>query len=180
MEKINNSDDEFYDEVPIVKKKKLNIIEMCDDMEKKLTESFKAHRDELRKIKREYQKKMNKLDRRANNGKKLVGINNVTRIPDSLADLIGVKRGTEMARTELGKRVHNIFKSRDLLYEHNKRIMRVDDELAKIFGTTTDVNKSVNEKADIDIGINFYNLQSYIKRCYEKNDQKPKTRKKDQ
>jgi len=178
MEKINDSDDEFYIDLDFdpksmsktgKKKKVVDVAQMCDDLEMKLTESFKEHRSEIRKIKKEYQKTVNKLKKSSATGKKkkAVGINNVTRIPDSLADLIGVKRGTEMARTELGKNIHEVFKNRDLLYSSDKRIMRVDDELAKIFGTTTDVNKSTDPKASVDVGFNFYNLQSYIKRCFE-------------
>ena len=173
MEKI--SDDEFYDNIDVdsksekktgKKKKATDVIQLCNDLETKMIESFKANRAEIRRIKREYQKKINKLDKHAAS-KKPVGINNVTQIPNVLADLIDVKRGTKMARTELGKHIYEVFKERDLLYEDDKRVMRVDNELAKIFETTTAVNQSTDPKAPIDIGFNFYNMQSYIKRCFE-------------
>lgn len=188
MEKINDTDDEFYSDIEVKnsnntgkKKKSLDIADMCDELEVNLTKTFKEYRSEIRKIKKEYQKTINKVNK--NNtikNKKKAGITKVTRIPDVLADLIGVKKGTEMTRIDLGKHIHDVFKSRDLLYEKDRRIMRVDDELAKIFGTTTAVNKSTDPKANIDIGFNFYNLQSYIKRCFENNkvdDSKTKTNK---
>ena len=133
MEKINNSDDEFYDNIEIESqsknktgkkkktdtKKNVDIIQMCDDLEMKLTESFKTHRNEIRKLKREYQKKLKKIDKRTTNTN-TSGIKKASRIPNNLADLIDVKRGTELTRIELGKRIHHIFKSRDLLYENDK------------------------------------------------------------
>ncbi len=158
----------------IIDDKGNNIIEtssdmenMFDKLEENLTKFYKEQRVEIRKMKKIYVKNMKKF-----NKKKVVestaGINKSIVIPDKLADLIKYPKGTKMARTKLGGELYSVFKCRNLLYKKDKRIMRVDDELANIFSVNKKiVNKSVNPHDKIDKGINFYNLQSYIKRCFD-------------
>jgi hypothetical protein len=100
------------------------------------------------------------------------GINKPVRVPNELVDLINIDRGKLMSRTKLGGEIYKVIKSRGLIYEGDKRVMRVDDELCKIFKTTKHVNNSTDPKEKrLDIGFNFYNLQSIIKskfnKCYK-------------
>ena len=175
---ILNSDNELIEEedyesedreeIPIDnKKKKKTIEERLDDLEFNLTQDYRKRRSEIREIKKEWLKITKKLEKKKNQVDSKAGINKPEPIPDCLATFIGVPKGTVMARTKLGGKIYQECKERGLVYPEDNRIIRVDDELAKIFKTTKKVNKSTNIKdRELDQAINFYNLSSYIKRCY--------------
>lgn len=143
-----------------------DFIKMCDDMENDLTTHYRKQRNNIRKLKKSYQKQMKKFSKKGKKNKNN-GINKSTPIPNKIADLIEVERGTCMPRTKVGSLVYKIFNDRGLVYENDKRVLRVDDELREIFNVPLSVNDSINERDPVDVGINFFNLHSYIKRCYD-------------
>ncbi len=178
IEIVETSDDELIDDQGITEnqkkssKKNMNLIELCNQLERDLTLDFRKHREQIRRIKKTYEKELKKCNKRK---KKTItndkaGINKAIQVPDKLADLVGIPRGTSIPRTKLGGLVYKVFQDRDLLYDNDKRVMRVDNELQNIFGVSSNVNKSINPKDKVDVGINFYNLHTYIKRCYEESN----------
>ena len=81
-------------------------------------------------------------------------------IGGKLATYLEVSEGTKKTRPEITKQFYMILQKRNLIYEQDKRIFRVDSETSKIFGIPVSVN-DVNDHTDTN-GFNFYNLQKYI------------------
>lgn len=178
---VDNSEDEYINETSnilnvsnIIAKDEENndFIKLCNKFEEELTMNYRKQRDDIRNIKKLYLKEVKNMHKKKNKGvtNETAGINKPIILPNKLADLIGVNRGTSMPRTRVGSLVYNEFSQRGLLYEKDKRIMRVDNELKQIFNVSDRVNNSINVKDKVDEGINFYNLHSYIKRCYDENE----------
>ena len=182
IEIVENSDDDFLDGFVVESNNKIgknnkknndiNFIDLCNKFEEELTTNFRKQREDIRSIKKMYQKEVKKNNKHKNKGNmnETAGINKPTTVPDKLADLIGIKRGAVMPRTKVGSLIYNEFGDRGLLYSRDKRVMRVDNELKQIFNVDIIVNNSTNPKDKVDVGINFYNLHSYIKRCYDEHD----------
>ena len=125
---------------------------------------MKVHKQEMKLLKKGYKKKKEPIE---------TGFTKPETVPLVLAKLVGLPKDSVMPRTELTKKVYKVFKDRNLFYEKDKRVLRVDKELKKIFNLTDDVNKSIDPKDKN--GINFYNFQKYIAKCY--NDELTNTKK---
>ena len=90
-------------------------------------------------------------------------------VSGKLAGFIGVDSGAELSGPEVTKKVWAELKNRNLTYQGDEkkgvkgdqRVLRVDDEVSKLFNIPMSVNKSVDHK-DAN-GFNFGNLQKYIK-----------------
>lgn len=138
----------------------------CDEMINKITQDYRANRDAIRELKKQYRQeikaaKKNSRKRKAN---KKTGFTKSEVVPLKLAKLIGVKKGTTMARTQVTKEIYSVIKDRELYYEKDKRVLRADKEIRKVFGLPNSVNKSTDPRDKN--GFNFFNIQTYIANCY--------------
>ncbi len=110
--------------------------------------------------------------------KKPSGISESTIIPQELKNLLNLQE-INMPRTVLTKKVYEYIGQNNLKYSENKRIMRVNKQLATALRLTPEqiekINKSNDEK-DKD-GLNFYNLQIWISKLYDKNNKDNKDNK---
>jgi hypothetical protein len=146
------------------------IISLCDALEASLTDFYKQQRSEIKKIKREYKKFMTKNNMRKNPKDCNAGIHKKEVIPKSLSKLFDVDDSTTASRSELGGKFNKLFKSRGLVFDKDKRIMRVDDELAGIFGVDLNTINGCNNIGDAKTkGICILNIQKHIKQIFESN-----------
>jgi hypothetical protein len=138
----------------------------------KLKELLKSVSDRLKKLqsvhKSEVKKMKTKKSKRSENHKP-TGFARLRPVSNKLAGFLGVDQGTELSGPAITKKVWAELKNRNLTYQGDEkkgvkgdqRVLRVDDEVSKLFGVPMSVNKSVDCK-DAN-GFNFGNLQKYIK-----------------
>lgn len=163
--KDNNKNLLIYDEYMNESK----FINLCDSLIERINQSSKIYKNNIRTLKKMYIKEMKMASKGKNNKKnekKKTGFTTNEVVPVKLANLIGIEYGVKMPRTELTSRVYDVIKSRQLYYNNDKRVLRVDDELMEIFGLSADVN-NVTDPHNVN-GFNFFNLQKYIAKCYNK------------
>lgn len=135
-----------------------------------------------------YLKKINKVLSKFNNSntknkkntvleKKQTGFSESRIVPEELKELLGITENM-LPRTKLTGKVYEYIENNKLKCLNNKRILRVDDKLAKALKLSKDeiekINNSQNQK-DVN-GLNFYNIQTWIAKLYiidkiDQNDQ---------
>ena len=149
----------------------------CDALLEKITQDYRSNRDAIRDLKKQYRHEMKvaKKNCRKRKTSKKTGFTKSEVVPSKLAKLIGVEKGTTMPRTQLTKEIYAVIKDRGLYYDNDKRVLRADKELRKIFNLSKNVNESTNPH-DVD-GFNFFNIQTHIALCYNEKGQN-KTRNK--
>jgi hypothetical protein len=82
-------------------------------------------------------------------------------IPKNLAEYLGIPESSLLTGPEIMKKVWSKLKEKDLLYDKDKRVLRVDADTSKLFNVDMAVNQSVDPKDPN--GFNFSNLKKYIK-----------------
>lgn len=142
-------------------------IKQCEELIDTITQNYKQQRDEIRKLMKLHKTEIKRIKKtkRFNKDRDDSGFTKATAIPDKLAEFIKEPTGTEMSRTLLTKKIYNEIKKRNLLYENDGRVFRADAEFKKLFDLPDSVNTSTNPKDKL--GFNFYNLQKYIAKCYD-------------
>jgi chromatin remodeling complex protein RSC6 len=79
-----------------------------------------------------------------------------TKLSDELCEFLSVESGTELARTEVTRRINTYIKEQNLQFVGDKRKINPDEKLGKIL--------SIKE-GDV---LTFFNLQSYLKHNFVK------------
>lgn len=102
-----------------------------------------------------------------------------------MAEFIGVESGTELSGPAITSKVWAVLKARGLTHKGDEasgvkgdqRVLRVDKEVSELFFVPMSANKSTTP--DDEEGINFGNLQFYIKQAMEgrKLEKKPRKQK---
>jgi hypothetical protein len=82
-------------------------------------------------------------------------------VTGKLAEFIGVEPGTELSGPKITSKVWDEFKNRNLVYEQDKRILRVDKTISELFNVPMSVNDSTEHNDPA--GLNFGNIQKFIK-----------------
>jgi|694.fasta_scaffold127982_2 hypothetical protein len=138
----------------------------CELLIEKITNNYREQRDEIRNLIKLHKRDMKALGKNKSNKnpKDKTGFTKPSVVPDKLADFVGIKKGTELPRTELTGLIFQEFKKRGLYHKKDKRIIVPDNDVKKLFNLPKDADKSTNPK-DIN-GLNFFNLQKYIAKCY--------------
>lgn len=115
--------------------------------------------------------KAGKGRRRANRERSPTGFGKAGTIPEGLRTLLKLDETTEMTRPEVTKQLYAYLDSHKLRDNDDKRIIRVNAELVKAFGLTSEQAKSINECKDIkgSKGLNFYNIQKFVAAMYKGN-----------
>jgi chromatin remodeling complex protein RSC6 len=149
-------------------------VKECEILLDKITKSYKEQRNEIRHLIKLHKKEMKlaKKTKKHIGRREKTGFTKPSPIPDKLAEFIHVERGTEMSRTDLTKRIYYELHHRNLYYKNDKRVLRADNDIKKIFNLPENVNQSTNPNDKN--GFNFYNLQTYIAKCYNENLDKSK------
>jgi len=140
-----------------------NVINILDN----LITNHKKQINKLKFIKRIYYKDVRNSTKMKKRREKKTGFAMKNIVPDKIADFLHINKGVEMSRPEVTKRIYQELKNRNLCYEEDRRVLRVDDDICDMFNLTTEVNNSTDPK-DVN-GFNFYNLQKNIADCYKNN-----------
>lgn len=116
----------------------------------KLLKDFKKLQRQVKKL-----TKTLKVDTDEDKPKRLNGFAKPTRISDELAAFLGVEKDTEIARTEVTKKLNVYIKENNLQNQENKKHIILDDKLKQLILVPDDVD------------LTFFNLQKYIKHHYK-------------
>jgi hypothetical protein len=141
--------------------------QMCNELLQKITNNYREQKNDVRNILKQYHKeiKMTKKIKPIKKEKEKTGFTKPATVPDKLAKFVGIEVGTVMPRTELTALICKEFKKRNLYYAHDKRVIIPDNDVIMLFNLPKNAEKSTNPKDPN--GLNFYNLQKYIAKCYE-------------
>lgn len=105
-----------------------------------------------REIKAAYKKRR----KQRNSDRKPSGFIKPTLISDELAAFLGVPKGTEMARNQVTKAIHEYAKTHNLQNPENKRQIFLDTKLSKLLGVA---------KNEV---VTYFNLQRYTAKHFAK------------
>ncbi|MBA42659.1 MAG: hypothetical protein CMF62_01445 [Magnetococcales bacterium] len=135
---------------------------------KKISRDLKDLKNDMKKMETIYNQDLKKSRKNKNQKKKVseaTGFNIDEIVPDEIAELVGIEKGTKMPRTKLTSELYKVLKERKLYYEKDKRILRADDEIKRIF----DLNDEVNQVISISDpkGFTFYNIQKFLAKKYK-------------
>jgi hypothetical protein len=118
----------------------------------------------LKEIKKKNNKILNiKINKTNKNIKR--GLQKEILVPKKICNFLSINFGTKLAKPKVQKMIYNIMKSRKLYYSKDKRVLRIDNELQKLFDINMDVNNSVNPKDKW--GFNIYNFNKYLSKLYK-------------
>lgn len=101
------------------------------------------------------QEKQNKQKQRQKK-KTTSGFAKPAKISDELCEFMGMEKGTEMARTEVTKHLHEYIKKNSLQVETNKTLIIPDSNLKNLFALEDDVSDEIH----------FFSLQKYMNRHF--------------
>jgi hypothetical protein len=68
------------------------------------------------------------------------------KVPSELADFIEVEEDTKLSKNEIMQEVWKQFENRNLIYEENNKVLRVDEEASELFDIPMSVNKATNPR----------------------------------
>lgn len=120
---------------------------------KDIQATFKVAQKEFDKMNKNREKAEKK---RANARTSPSGFAKPTKITDDLCVFLNIEKGSELARTEVTKKINAYVKEHNLFDVSNKRIILPNAALKKLLGC-----------ADTD-EINYFNLQSWMKKHFIK------------
>jgi hypothetical protein len=71
---------------------------------------------------------------------------NMIKVPLKLSTFLKIDDNTELPKKEIFQIVWNEFEKRGLIYEKNKRVLRVDNETSELFNIPMSVNNSTDHR----------------------------------
>lgn len=88
-------------------------------------------------------------------------------VPEKLRVLLGLEAGAELPRPSVTDKLYEYMNTHNLRAQ-DKRIMRVNPELAQVFGFDKKQVEAINNATahNDPNGLNFYNIQKHIARLY--------------
>lgn len=151
------------------KKEEVKFMEYYEELKDKVINHYneaKELKSMVLRLGKMYENDINKAIK-TKNGKleRAGGINTKKKVPDKLAEYIGIDKGTEMSRPEVAKEIHAVLNQRGLKDKNNRKIMRADKETMKVFGLDDYVN-TVEDPDDLK-GFTFRTLPTYIAKIYK-------------
>ena len=101
-------------------------------------------------------------------------------VPEPIQIFFNLEKGVKMSRTKVGGLFQEYLKKNNLkgnINEKNKmdkRIYKIDDNLAKLFGLSKEEIEKINSCSSPIVkypnGYNFFNYQTWIKKIYNENE----------
>lgn len=123
---------------------------------KDLQSYLKAVQKELVKLAKTFSKRTRARSVNPNSKKTPSGFAKPTKLSDALCDFLAVPKGTELARTDVTRRLNLYIKEHNLQDAKDKRKIHPDAKLQKVLNTKPEDN------------LTFFNLQSFIKHNFIK------------
>lgn len=105
------------------------------------------------RVKKEQEKQKKTKQQRK---KTISGFAKPTKISDQLCEFMGIETGTELARTEVTKYLHEYIKKNSLQVESNKTLIVPDNNLKNLLELEDDVSKEIH----------FFSLQKYMNKHF--------------
>lgn len=105
------------------------------------------------RVKRDQEKQKKQKQQRKKNTS---GFAKPTKISDELCEFMGMEKGTELARTEVTKYLHEYIKKNDLQVETNKTLIVPDSNLKNLLALDEDIAKEIH----------FFSLQKYMNKHF--------------
>ena len=121
---------------------------------KKICTDYRILQKNILKERKQNQKKSKKVTTTPSTNK-VSGFAKPGFISPQLCDFLGVKHGTELARTDVTKKLTQYIKDHNLQDANNKRVIVLDDNLKKL------LTPGPGEV------ITYFNLQSFMKKHYK-------------
>jgi len=136
----------------------------------KLQEQVTLCKNKLKKFYKLTCKEVNKASRNKKNSSKRspTGFDKPCDVPQSLKTLLNINDSEQVARPVITKKIYEYIDSNNLRDTTDKRVLRVNDNLAKALSLTSQEVKVINASSSPKdkSGLNFYNIQKYIKKLY--------------
>jgi chromatin remodeling complex protein RSC6 len=115
---------------------------------------IKSNMKELDRLYLVQMKKVNSYEKQKNKKALKSKIRKASPVPKDICQMLGLTNDVLLPRTEITKKIYDYIKTNNLQDESDKRIIKPNDELKKIF------NLSDGEE------VSFLNIQTYIKKAY--------------
>ncbi len=150
----------------VVEKTQCDLIFMkkIDDIEDQYIESLnnlkKSFKNSIKELRHAYNNDINNLAKNKKKTSYNTGITKKNKIPLKLIKLLDLDPNVELSISEISHLVYEYLNAHNLVYEKDRRVMRVDKKLSDIFNIPISVNESTNYK-DRN-GFNLYTIQKYI------------------
>lgn len=130
-----------------------DILENLGQLRKNITVIQNQIKNLEGRVKKEQDKqKKTKQQRKKTNS----GFAKPTKISDQLCEFLGIDTGTELARTEVTKYLHEYIKKNSLQVESNKTLIVPDSNLKNLLELEDDVSKEIH----------FFSLQKYMNKHF--------------
>jgi chromatin remodeling complex protein RSC6 len=119
-------------------------------------------------------KKANKGRRHQKHGRSPTGFSKPGVVPARLRTLLNISENEHFTRPDVTNKFYAYVDEHELRDKDDGRILRVNDNVAKAFGLTSEQVKNINSykkpengKIEKNQGLNFYNVQRYIASEYK-------------
>jgi hypothetical protein len=136
----------------------------------KLQEQVSLCKNKLKKFYKLTCKEVSKATKNKKNSSKRspTGFDKPCDVPLSLKTLLNINDSEQVARPVITKKIYEYIDSNNLRDTTDKRVLRVNDSLAKALCLTSQEVKVINASTSPKdkSGLNFYNIQKYIKKMY--------------
>ena len=153
-----NSDDAIDQESPFIL--------ACDELIKDITLTYKKQKEQIKNLVKLHKKELKLIHKNKNKNKTKTGFTKANKVPDRIADFVGIEKGTLLARTEVTSLLMQEFKKRNLLYSKDKRIIIPNNDIKKLFVNLPNSTEFSNDPKDPN-GLNIFTLQTHLSYCYD-------------
>ena len=112
--------------------------------------------NQIKTLESRVKKDQNKQKKNKQRKKTISGFAKPSKISDQLCEFMGMEKGTELARTEVTKYLHEYIKKNSLQVETNKTLIVPDTNLKTLLALEDDVSKEIH----------FFSLQKYMNKHF--------------
>jgi chromatin remodeling complex protein RSC6 len=138
---------------------------MVDDIENTF-HSLKYIKSNMKELDRLYYiqtKKLNSYEKQKKKKEMKSKIRKASPVPKDICQMLGLTDDILLPRVEITKKIYEYIKTNNLQDESDKRIIKPNEELKKVFNLSTDEE------------VSFLNIQTYIKKAYNSTNENTET-----
>ena len=129
-----------------------HVLENLSQLRKNIT----IIQNQIKGLETRVKREQDKHTKNRNKKKNQSGFAKPTKISDELCEFMGMEKGTELARTEVTKHLHEYIKKNSLQVESNKTLIVPDSNLKSLLALEDDVAKEIH----------FFSLQKYMNKHF--------------
>ncbi len=146
----------------------LDKVKILEDEINNQFETIKKLKNLVKDIKQSYQQditKVRKIKRQKENSN-TTGFNKKIILPDKFCELVGLDKKAELTIPQFTQKVYQELRKRNLVYDKDKRIYRVDKQFMEVLDIKESVNKSTNYPDEN--GLNIGTMLTYVNNAFKK------------